>query len=169
MIVKDLIPQAFEEHAPEPKSGDQNPTAVLLQDMNRVFERFGVRAADLEWPCGGSEARSDVVETGDAVEVSIELRGTAMEVVEVSVSDDLLIVKGDKKVERQEEKEGHYVSERSYGAIFWTIPLPPGIDWEKAEAAIKNGVLTVKLPQIPKAQTKVRRIEVKNGCALGAK
>ena len=128
MIVKDLIPQAFEEHAPEPKSGDQNPTAVLLQDMNRVFERFGIRAADLEWPCGGSEARSDVV-----------------------------------------EKEGHYVSERSYGAIFWTIPLPPGIDWEKAEAAIKNGVLTVKLPQIPKAQTKVRRIEVKNGCALGAK
>jgi len=40
---------------------------------------------------------------------------------------------------------------------------PPGVDDEKAQASFKNGVLTIKLPQTPEAQTKVKRIEVKNG------
>ena len=65
------------------------------------------------------------------------------------------------KIERQEEKKGYYLSERSYGAIYRTIPLPPGVDGEKAQASFKNGVLTIKLPQTPEAQAKVRKIAVK--------
>ena len=80
--------------------------------------------------------------------------------IEVSVTDDMLTVKGEKKVERQEEKKGYYLSERSYGAIYRTIPLPPGVDGEKAEASFRNSVLTIKLPQTPEAQAKVKRIEV---------
>ena len=49
----------------------------------------------------------------------------------------------------------------SYGAIYRTIPLPPGVDGEKAQASFKNGVLTIKLPQTPEAQAKVRKIAVK--------
>jgi HSP20 family protein len=73
----------------------------------------------------------------------------------------MLTVKGEKKIERQEEKKGYYLSERSYGAIYRTIPLPPGVDGEKAQASFKNGVLTIKLPQTPEAQAKVRKIAVK--------
>lgn len=161
MQIKDLIPWARKEHAPEPKSDDNNPIASLQRDMNRVFESFWNRAGDLDWPWGGSEAKSDVVETNDHVEVSIELPGMEMKDIEVSVSDDMLTVKGEKKVERQEDKKGYYLSERSYGAIYRTIPLPPGVDGEKADASFKNGVLTIKLPQTPEAQAKVKRIEVK--------
>jgi HSP20 family protein len=85
-----------------------------------------------------------------------------MKDIEVSVTDDMLTVKGEKKVERQEEKKGYYLSERSYGAIYRTIPLPPGVDGEKAEASFKNGVLKIRLPQTPEAQARVKRIEVKN-------
>lgn len=161
MQIKDLIPWARKDRAPESKSDDNNPIATLQRDMNRVFESFWNRVGDLDWPWGSGEAKSDVVETKDHVEVSIELPGMEMKDIEVSVTDDMLTIKGEKKVERQEEKKGYYLSERSYGAIYRTIPLPPGVDGEKAKASFKNGVLTIRLPQTPEAQAKVKRIEVK--------
>ncbi len=160
MQIKDLVPWARKDHAPEPKSDDQNPIAGLQREMNHVFESFWTRAGDLDWPWTGGDPKSDVVETEDSVEVSIELPGMEMKDIEVSVTDDMLTVKGEKKVERQEAKKGYYLSERSYGAIYRTIPMPPGVDGEKAEARFKNGVLTIKLPQTPEAQAKVRRVEV---------
>jgi|TARA_Y100001933_G_scaffold106517_1_gene106770 HSP20 family protein len=161
MQIKDLIPWARKDHAPDAKTDETNPIATLQRDMNRVFESFWNRVGDLDWPWGGGEAKSDVVETDDAVEVSIELPGMEMKDIEVSVTDDMLTVKGEKKIERQEEKKGYYLSERSYGAIYRTIPLPPGVDGEKAEASFKNGVLTIRLPQTPEAQARVKRIDVK--------
>ena len=161
MQIKDLIPWARKDHAPEPKTDDRNPIATLQRDMNRVFEGFWNRFGDIDWPWGSGEARSDVVETDDHVEVSVELPGMEMKDIEVSVTDDMMTIKGEKKIERQEDKKGYYLSERSYGAIYRTIPLPPGVDGEKAEASFKNGVLTIRLPQTPEAQAKVKRIEVK--------
>lgn len=163
MQIKDLIPWARKEHEPEPKGGESNPIASLQRDMNHVFENFWNRVNDIDWPWHGGEAKSDVVEMDNAIEVSIELPGMEMKDIEVAVSDDVLTIKGEKKIERQEEKKGYYLSERSYGAIYRTIPLPPGVDGEKSEAHFKNGVLTIKLPQTPEAQAKVKRIEVKGG------
>jgi HSP20 family protein len=165
MQIKDLIPWARKDQQTETKSGDVNPLAALQRDMNSVFEnfskRFGQGLGSLDWPWGGNEVKSDVVETDKAIEVSLELPGMEMKDIEVTVNDDMLTVKGEKRIERQEEKKGYYLSERSYGAIYRTIPLPPGVDGEKAEASFKNGVLTIKLPQTPEAQAKVKRIEVK--------
>lgn len=162
MQIKDLIPWARKDEASEPKSGEENPIATLQRDINRIFENFWHRFGSLDWPWGGGEAKSDMVETDNAIEVSIELPGMEMKDIEVTVTDDMLTVKGEKKIERQEEKKGYYLSERSYGMIYRTIPLPPGVDGEKAEASFKNGVLTIRLPQTPEAQAKVKRIEVKS-------
>jgi HSP20 family protein len=163
MQIKDLIPWARKDGAPDAKSSEDNPIATLQREMNHVFENFWNRVGQFEWPWGSDEAKSDMVETDKAIEVSIELPGMEMKDIEVTVNDDMLTVKGEKKIERQEEKKGYYLSERSYGAIYRTIPLPPGVDGEKAQASFKNGVLTIKLPQTPEAQAKVKRIEVKNG------
>jgi HSP20 family protein len=166
MQIKDLIPWARRDQDAEPKGSETNPIAALRRDVNDVFEnfwsRFGEGLGSLDLPWGGSDAKSDVVETDNAIEVSIELPGMEMKDIEVTVSDDLLTVKGEKKVERQEEKKGYYLSERSYGAIYCAIPLPPGVDGDKAEASLHNGVLTIRLPQNPEAQAKVKRIEVKS-------
>lgn len=165
MQIKDLIPWARKDEAGDTKGSDQNPLVALQREMNQVFEnfmnRFGKGLGQLDWPWGNSEAKSDVVQTDGAVEVSIELPGMDMKDIEVTVTDDMLTVKGEKKIERQEEKKGYYLSERSYGAIYRTIPLPPGVDGEKAEATFKNGVLTIRLPQTPEAQARVKHIEVK--------
>ena len=166
MKIKDLVPWARKDEPARPDP-ETNPIAVLQREMNQLFEgfwnRFGKSLGDLDWPWGHSEAKSDVVQTDNAVEISIELPGMRMEDVEVSVTDDLLTVKGEKRIERQEEKKGYYLSERSYGAIWRTIPLPPGTDGTKAEASFKDGVLTVRLPQTPEAQARVKPIEVKAG------
>jgi HSP20 family protein len=163
MQIKDLIPWARKDGASESKSGEANPIATLQREMNQVFEGFWNRIGHLDWPWGSGEARSDMVETDNAIEVSIELPGMEMKDIEVTVTDDMLTVKGEKRIERQEEKRGYYLSERSYGAIYRTIPLPPGVDGEKAQASFKNGVLTIRLPQTPEAQARIKRIEVKNG------
>jgi HSP20 family protein len=165
MQIKDLIPWARKEHDLEAKSGDDNPITSLQRDMNQVFDsfwhRFGQGNASVDWPWAGSDVKSDVVETDKAVEVSVELPGLEMKDIEVTVSNDLLLVKGEKKIERQEDKKGYYLSERRYGSISRAISLPPGVDGERAEAAFKNGVLTVKLPRAPEAQAKIKRVEVK--------
>ena len=163
MQIKDLIPWARKDGAPDAKSSEDNPIATLQREMNHVFENFWNRVGQFEWPWGSDEAKSDMVETDKAIEVSIELPGMEMKDIEVTVNDDMLTVKGEKKIERQEEKKGYYLSERSYGAIYRTIPLPPGVDGEKAQASFKNGVLTIRLPQTPEAQAKIKRIDVKNG------
>ncbi|WP_086617458.1 Hsp20/alpha crystallin family protein [Erythrobacter tepidarius] len=163
MQIKDLIPWVRKDSAPESKSGDGNPIATLQREMNQVFESFWNRFGHLEWPWGSGEARSDMVETDNAIEISIELPGMEMKDIELTVTDDMLTLKGEKRIERQEEKRGYYLSERSYGAVYRTIPLPPGVDGDKAQASFKNGVLTIRLPQTPEAQAKVKRIEVKNG------
>ena len=163
MQIKDLIPWARKDGAPDAKSSEDNPIATLQREMNHVFENFWNRVGQFEWPWGSDEAKSDMVETDKAIEVSIELPGMEMKDIEVTVNDDMLTVKGEKKIERQVEKKGYYLSERSYGAIHRTIPLPPGVDGEKAQASFKNGVLTIRLPQTPEAQAKIKRIDVKNG------
>jgi HSP20 family protein len=168
MQIKDLLPWARKGDAPEgQKPAETNAIAALQREMNQVFEnfwsRFGKPFGTLDWPWGQSEAKADVVQTDNAVEISIELPGMEMKDIEVSVADDMLTVKGEKRIERQEEKKGYYLSERSYGAIYRAIPLPPGVDGSKAEATFKNGVLTIRLPQTPEAQAKVRRVEVKAG------
>ncbi len=167
MKVKDLIPWVRKTEPGRAETAQDNPILALQREMNQVFEqlwsRFGRDFGSLDWPFGQSEAKADIVQTDDAVEISIELPGMSMEDIEVSISDDQLTVKGEKKIERQEEKKGYYLSERSYGSIWRTLPLPPGVDATKAEATFKHGVLTIRLPHSAEAKSKVRHIEVKPG------
>jgi HSP20 family protein len=163
MQIKDLLPWARKDSL-EPKGAEDNPIVALQREMNRAFEGFWNRPGS---PFGGlaglgeGAPRSDVVETDDGVEVTVELPGLDEKDIEVSLSDDALSIKGEKKIERKEEKKGYYLSERSYGSVFRSIPLPPGVDSDKADATFRNGVLTVKLPQRPEAKANVKKVEVK--------
>ncbi len=169
MHIKDLIPWARQDEAAQSKAVQPgaagHPMAELQRQMNQVFESFWSRMdrpfGAGAWPFAEQGPRSDVVETEAGVEVTVELPGMEMGDVEVSLADDTLTVKGEKKVERQDEKKGYYVSERSYGSVYRTIPLPTDVDTEKADASFKNGVLTVKIPHPPEAKAKAKRIEVK--------
>jgi len=164
MQIKDLIPWNRKAGEIAPRAQDEHPVLSLQREMNRLFDTFWNRFERSAGLIDGGMAapRADVVETDKAIEVSLELPGLDEKDVEVSVTEDVLTVRGEKKAERKEERKGYYLSERSYGAFYRAVPLPPGVATDKAEATFRKGVLTVTLPKTPEAQSKVKRIEVRS-------
>lgn len=165
MRIHDLIPWAQRERAPGPTGGLDMPMMALQREINRVFDDvWGATDRPFGFFGGGrglTRAAADMVETEKAVEISIELPGLEEKDIDVSVTHDALTIKGEKKVERQEEKTGYYVAERSYGSVYRSIPLPAGVDVDNIQATVKNGVLTVSLPKTAEAQSDVHKVEVK--------
>jgi len=164
MRIKDMVPWSSQARQEVEPSESDHPVTSLQREMNRVFDEFWSRFDRPFEEIGGFSApgmaASDVVETDGSVEVSVELPGLDEKDVEVTLSGDTLTIKGEKKVERQDEKKGFYLSERSYGSVFRAIPLPSGVDTDKAEAKFKNGVLTVTLPKSAEAASRSKKVEV---------
>src|ERR1700760_566153 len=140
-------------------NGD-DPFAQLQRRMNSVFEDFfGCSSSDL-WGDATVEflPRVDVTETGKEVRITAELPGLDEKDVEVTMTSNMLTIKGEKKVEKEEGD--YYYSERHYGHFERTIALPQGIDTDNAEAKFKKGVLKVTIPKKPEAQSSRRKIEL---------
>ncbi|TVS15863.1 MAG: Hsp20/alpha crystallin family protein [Gammaproteobacteria bacterium] len=165
MRIKDLIPWANHRDDENRPSRDVHPLASLQRDMNRLFDdfwgRFEPREAGGPATLGVELAVADVVETDESIEVTVELPGLDEKDLDVSIAADALTIRGEKKVERQEEKKGFYLSERSYGSVFRSVPLPAGVDIEQADAKFANGVLSVTLPKSQEAQASGRKIQIK--------
>lgn len=166
MQIRDLIPWGRNRDATRVEgANDDNPVTHLQRDINRVFEDFWSR---FERPFSGGNGAltsfgptTDVTETDEAIEVAIELPSLSEKDVEVSLTEDVLTIRGEKKHESEDKRKGVYISERSWGSFYRMVPLPPGVDTDKATAEFKRGVLTVTLPKTPEAQSKIKRIEVK--------
>lgn len=166
MQIRDLIPWGRGESTPAAPTdgGVDNPMRVLQRDMNRVFDSFW---DGLQEPFGTNGSlmpfapRTDIAENEDAIEVTVELPGLEERDVEVALTNDRLMFRGEKKAEREDERQGYRLTERSFGSFNRSVPLPDGMDAAKASARFKNGVLSIHVPKSPEAQTHVRRIEVK--------
>ncbi|MFW6076616.1 MAG: Hsp20/alpha crystallin family protein [Hyphomicrobiales bacterium] len=159
MPIRDLIP--WNRRSSELGSeGVEHPVLAMQRDINRMFDGFFDRFAPLA-ANNGAFPRADVAETDNEVEVSIELPGIAEKDIDVSVANDVLTIRGEKKNGREEKRQGYYLAERSYGAFHRAIALPPGVDGDKAKAEFKQGILTVTLPKTPEARSKVKKIDVK--------
>ena len=159
MAFSDLIPWARDRgRMAERRSDDDNPLMSLQRDLNSVFEDFWGR---FDNPFGGSMSaggpRTDISETDEAMLVSVDLPGLDDKDVEVNVTEDMLTIRGER--EEKTEKEGF--TSQSRRSFHRMIPIPPGVDSEKAEAEFKRGVLTVTLPKTEEARARVKRIEVK--------
>ena len=164
MQIRDLIPWSRQD-GELPGRDDENPIVGLQREVNRIFNSFWNR---FDSPLGSTSIqhaitalRTDIVEHDKEVEVSIELLGMDEKDIDVSLTEDALTIKGEKKAQREDKKNGYYLNERSYGSFYRTIPLPPGIATDKTEAQFKKGVLTIILPRTPEAQARVRKVEVK--------
>jgi len=145
-------------------------------EMDRLFDRFdgGFRLPSLRRlfesePTPQPETRFeftvpsiDLAEDDAAYKLTAELPGLDQKDVEVSISGDRLVLKGEKRQEKEEKDKNYYLSERSYGAFLRSLPLPEGVDRDKIDATVAKGVLTVTLPKTEAAQQKQKKIEVKS-------
>jgi HSP20 family protein len=120
--------------------------------MDRLFDRFWEEDFR-QLPSMGEWAPAlDVSETKDAVMVKAEIPGMESKDIQLSLHDQFLTLKGEKKQEKEEKEEHYYRSERSYGAFVRTVRLPATVDGSKVTATFKNGLLTVTLPKAPAAK-----------------
>jgi HSP20 family protein len=107
----------------------------------------------------------DVAETDKEIEITAELPGLERKDVEISLEDDVLTIRGEKKTEsvQDNKKDGdnknYHLNERSYGVFYRVLQLPPGIDPSSVKATMSNGVLKITIPK--PARTQAKKIEVK--------
>ncbi len=120
---------------------------ALKKEMDRLFERFWETDFP-EWPALGEWApKLDVADTKEALVVTAEIPGIEPGEIELTLQDQVLAIKGEKKHEKEEKEEQYYRMERSYGAFARTIRLPVPVDASRVTATFKNGLLTVTLPK----------------------
>jgi HSP20 family protein len=123
-----------------------NPFALmrrLRDEVDRVFSQGnGTRdIGDLIW------VPPIEVESHDgSFIVSAELPGVPDENIQVEITDDALIIRGERQIEREENNRGVRRTELRYGQFYRAIPLPDGADPDKAKAELNNGVLRVTVP-----------------------
>jgi HSP20 family protein len=166
MAIRDLIPWSRQENRlPATISAEHDrtdhPLLSLHREVNRLFEDvfrgFGVPSLggldrSLSWP------NLELGETEKEVRITAELPGIEEKDVDITVEEDLLTLRGEKKSQVEDKDRGY--TERSYGRFERLIGLPRGIERDKASATFKNGVLTVILPKSEAANENVRRIPV---------
>jgi HSP20 family protein len=151
---------------------EANPYGSLQREVDRLFEEFSRGLPMLATPALASILPSiDVTETDKEIEITAEMPGLERKDVEISIQDDMLTIRGEKKLESDQDdkkdkadknannNKNYHLSERSYGVFLRVLQLPPGIDPSTVQATMSNGVLKIKIPKPAKNQAK--KIEVK--------
>jgi HSP20 family protein len=135
----------------------------FADEMDRMFDDFGLgrRSTAPLWRETGGEAWApeiDVFQKNNELTIRADLPGMKKDEVSVDITDDAITLQGERKRESEEEREGVYRSERSYGSFCRVIPLPEGAMAEQAKANFHDGVLEITMPAPP--ASKGRRLEI---------
>jgi HSP20 family protein len=128
--------------------------------MDRLFERFFGELPTLAFPRAGWTPRLDVAETKDTVTVKAEVPGLEAKDLDISISGEVLTIKGEKRQEKEEKDEHRHLVERSYGAFARSVQLPAPVAGDKAKATFKNGILTITLQKTEESKRKSIPIKV---------
>jgi len=131
-------------------------------EMDRFFDDIGFGRT---WTPQGQHAAEwtpqvDVRRRGNELVIRADLPGMSKEDVSVDIRDDAVILQGERKDERHEEREGWYRSERSYGSFYRAIPLPEGTIADSAKATFRNGVLEITLQTPPNEVNQGRKVVI---------
>ena len=140
----------------------------MADEMDRMFEDFGFagRGGWMTPQSGRAGARMwapdvEVFQKNNELTVRADLPGLKRDEISVEITDDALTIEGERKHEHEEQREGIYRTERSYGSFRRVIPLPEGAMGDQAKANFKDGVLEITMPAPP--SSKGRRLEIGEG------
>jgi HSP20 family protein len=129
----------------------------LHREIDRLFNEFAQGIGPNGQP--NLVPNIEISETDMAIEVSAEMPGLERKDVEISIEDDTLTIRGEKKFEESQKDKNVQHSERTYGVFLRVLQLPAGIDPSSVQATMSNGVLKITIPKPAKAEPK--KIEVK--------
>lgn len=139
---------------------NMNPFTLMrrfTEDMDRAFGTVPGTGETIVW-----SPTVEVKEANGKFLVSADLPGLKKDDIKVQVTENALILEGERKQEKEEKREGYYHSERSYGHFYRSIPLPEGATLDKAVAEFTNGILEVSIP-VTETRQKPRAVPVYEG------
>src|SRR6202048_4452158 len=138
-----------------------NPFGSLQREIDRLFEDF-TRGMDVLGQAQVNLVPSmDVVENDKEIVITAEMPGLERKDVEISLEDNVLTIRGEKKIEASpdDKNKNVHVSERSYGVFYRVLELPGKVDPASVQATMSKGVLKITIPK--PAQPESKKIEVK--------
>lgn len=137
---------------------------VALQErMNRMFDdSLRTRGGEEDWALGGSWAPAcDIYEQDGSVVLKAELPGVDPKDVDIRVENNVLTLRGERKLDQEVGKDSYHRVERAYGTFTRSFTLPSVINTEQIKADYKDGVLEVTLPK--RAEARPRQIQISVG------
>ncbi|MDH5748797.1 MAG: Hsp20/alpha crystallin family protein [Rhodospirillales bacterium] len=158
----------------------QHPLLSLREEVDRLFDDFfsgfslgpfGRHAFDLEpfrkiesrLPSfSGFFPRMDVGETDAEYTLTAELPGMDEKDIEITLSNGVVSIEGEKKEEKEEKKKDYRLMERHYGSISRSYRLPEEVNEDKAEATFEKGILVIKIPKT-KSTKKMKKVKIRSG------
>jgi HSP20 family protein len=130
----------------------------LQREIDRVFEDFG------RFEGAGAQAlmapRVDISESDGEYVIEAELPGVELKDVDVSIDGDVLTIKGEKKLDREDKSKDFHLIERAYGSFERSIALPFAVDPSAIKAKFHDGVLRITAPKPAEAKSEKKKIEV---------
>lgn len=169
--------QHEEKTSQHPATSDLwRPFEKLRQQVDHLFEDFnrgsfptpfsrGLFDAEPLWRrelIGRNVPAADISDKEKSYEITVELPGMDEKNIEVKLSNGSLIIKGEKKEDKEEKRKGYYLSERHYGSFERVFNIPKEVDADKIEASFSKGILTVSLPKKPEAMKPEKVVPIKS-------
>jgi HSP20 family protein len=129
--------------------------------MDRLFEDSFVRSSRFWADSEGGDVLLDVYQTPNDVVVKASLPGIKPEEVNISITGDVLTIKGEHKEEKEVKEKDYLIKEHRYGSFSRSITIPISVKSDKAEAIFENGILTLTLPKSEEVKPKQIKIKPK--------
>ncbi len=131
----------------------------LQDEVNRLFSTSLSRSfGDENIASGAWNPNIDIYENKDQIVLEAELPGMNREDFHLTVENNVLTLRGERRFEKKSEQDNYHRVERAYGSFSRAFTLPQSVSDEEAQAEYKNGVLRVTLPK--REEVKARRIEI---------
>lgn len=131
----------------------------LGREFDAMFGRLGLERPFAEHPVPVWSPQIEMSTSAGAFTVKVDVPGMKKEDVTLEMTDDHLVLRGERKQEKEEKKDGYVRTERTYGSFYRTVPLPEGVKPDLAKAVLHDGVLEITMPMTAVA-AKTRTLEI---------
>ena len=134
---------------------------TLRDAMNRLFEESVLRPGTFPAEATGVAAPVDVYETDNNIVLKAAVPGLKPDDIDVTITGEVLTIKGEYKQEEKTERRNYIHQERRYGSFSRTLTLPAAIDANNVSATFENGILTLEMPKVEEVKPKSVKINAK--------
>lgn len=131
----------------------------VQDEVNKVFDSFfgtpAMQGREDVWT-----PDVDIIEDKDSITVNVDIPGMKKDDIKVSVHDQSLTIRGERRYEKEDKDKNYHRTERMYGAFSRTFSLPSTVEGDKIKANYKDGVLKIELPKVEEVKPKEIPISV---------